>query len=522
MSQWHELVKNHITEVTTTVTILIGFAIGITGVSPTSLPQTTSMLLVIVSAIILLGKWWPRISKQAELLLIKPAGTPLSWLERSIDPFRTASRLSYRLPLRNRYVEGVLFLITILGTTAFSVFRVPAAIREVFPSASPAAMMACKGDGSSKSMLIVVADFHEQTTSLNFEDHIYQLLASRSQWMGRIRVCRAEKIIEDQNQAIELGENAKAAVVIWGRSDEALYEVNIEVAEWDMPEYEWRPFPTSEARTAAFQTSEPFRTGFLTEYILSDLMYMRGDTSGARDLLSKALSPEEVEKLKDNPENDEDLAEAYFLLGYYYDFSASSDPDLDLAIEYYSQALNIDDSLYSAHLNRGKAYQRNQQNELALEDYKTAASLTRDSRPDLAAAALDNAAWLTAETDPILANGFFEQAIALDPLKGYTQRGLARLFTWNQPDQASDDFSKALEFEETDPYLYHFLGEAQLINNRPDEATQTYKKAIAIAEWEPGDRDAMIDGLRILVEKYPNLNQVVMQIISMLESADLP
>ena len=523
MPRWLELVKGHITEVTTTVTMLIGFAIGITGASPTTLPQTTSILLVVVSCILLLGKWWPRISKPAELKLIRPESAPLSGLSRFFDPFRKTSRVPYNLSLRNRRIEGTFLLIVALGTTAFSGLRIPGVVAEVFPSSDKSvAVKGCRGDGSKDSMKVMIADFDEQATSTDFEDNLYALLASRSQWIGKIRVCRTSKVIGDSIGAIELGQKSKAAVVIWGRSNESLYEVNVEIAEWDMPEYEWRPFPTEDAKTAAFQTNEPLRTMFYTEYILSSLMYMRGNTDSARDLLLNALAPEEVTKLKANPNNSLDLAKAYFLLGFYYDLSASPNPDLDMAIEYYSKAIETDKTFYPAYLNRGKAYQRTKQNDLALEDCKAAANAVKDTRPDLAAAALSNAALLLAETDAAQANEFFQQAIALDPVKGYTQRGLTRLFTWKQPDQAVTDFLEALKRDKTDPYLYHFLGEAQLINNQLDDAVQTYKKAVSTARWEPGDKDALVYDLQDLEDVYPPTTQTVNQIIEMLNSADLP
>jgi len=495
LSQWLELIKNHFTEVTTTVTMLAGILIGVTGIS--SLPQTTSLLLVIVSTILVPGKWWPRITQQVELLLIKPITQPLNWWQRLIDPFKATSRLSYKLPLRNRRLEGLILLLIFLGTTAFSVSRTPGVKNEVFPSASPGNMTTCRGDGSHQALLVVVTEFDEQTTSLNFEDNIYRTLSSQSQWLGKIRVCKSEKIIADQPEAISFGEKAKAAVVIWGRSDEALYEVNIEVADWDMPDYEWRPFPTTDAKSPEFQINEPAKTRFLTEFVLSHVLYLRGDTEGALEFLSNALLPEKVRELKQHPDNDKDLANAFFLLGYLYE------PDFNSAILNYSEALALDPELYPAYINRGKAYQEIGQSELAEQDYVKAVSLTKDTEPDIAAIALINLGWLKVGEDQTTAEDYFARAIILAPIKGYSQRGLARLFRWGQTESAITDFSEAVKLEPTDPYLYHFLGEAQLINNQPEEAIQTYEKAISAARWEPDDRDVMVDELRTLAEGLP-------------------
>ena len=86
---------------------------------------------------------------------------------------------------------------------------------------------------------------------------------------------------------------------------------------------------------------------------------------------------------------------------------------------------------------------------------------------------------------------------------------------------AIEDFSKALEINNTDPYLYDALGRAQLLDKQPEEALRTYQKAIAAADWQPGDKDSLIDSLRAM-GKDPTPNQVVTLIINELESAKLP
>lgn len=492
LSQWLDLIKNHITEATTTVTMLAGVLIGVTGVS--SLPQTTSLLLVVVSTILLPGKWWPHITQQADLLLIKPTSQPLNFWQRLMDPFQATARKSYKLPLHNRRLEGLLLLIIFLGTSAFSLSRAPGVKAEIFPSSWPGEITACNGDGSRQALLIVVADFDEQATSLNLEDNIFRQLSSESQWLGRIRVCKTSAIITNQPEAIELGKDAKAAIVIWGQSDEALYEVNIEVAEWDMPDYEWRPFPTTDAKSPEFQMNEPAKTSFLAEFALSHVLYLRGDTDGALEFLSNALLSENVDEIKQNPGNLKDLANAFFLLGYL------SEPDFDSAVKYYSEAKSLDPEIYPAYINLGIAYQEIGQIQLAMEIYEEVVYLTKDKEPDTAAIALINLAWLKAGEDQTAAEEYFSRAINLAPAKGYSQRGLARLFRWNQTEAAIADFSEAVKLESTDPYLYHFLGKAQLINNQPDDAIQTYEKAISVARWEPDDRDTMIDELRLLAK----------------------
>jgi tetratricopeptide (TPR) repeat protein len=520
MPHWIEKIKSSIGEITGLVSLLVGYGMAIRGMSPTPWPQTTAVLVVIVSTAFLCRQWWFRITRQSGLLLLKPESNQLPWLGQLIDPFRSRGHRSYSLPLTRRRIEGVLLSGLILGTLTFPATKIQAIQTEINPAASDVTFKDCQGDGSPGALLIVVAEFYEIDTPLNFEVRLYEQLASRVKWLGRIRVCRSEKVIKDQPEAIEFGGKEKAAIVIWGRSDPALYEVNIEIPKWDLPDYEWRSFPTPEAQTSTFQASEPLRTSFFVEYILSQILYLRGDTSGARELLAVALASEQIEKLRNNPENKEDISEAYFLLGYYHDSPASPEPDLDLAIEYYSQALEINENLYSARLNRGKAYQRNKQYDMAVQDFKTAASLIQDSNPRLASAALMNAFAVYADTDPSLAEDSFTQAVALDPLIAYRQRGANRMFT--QPRLAIEDLSSALALDTSDPFIYHFLGQAQLMNGQPEDATRTYQQAISAAHWKKGDRDSMIVDLNDLGKNHPSLGKVVPTIIELLRAAGVP
>jgi tetratricopeptide (TPR) repeat protein len=519
MFQWVQRIKGHIQEIISLVGLIIGYSMAVTGQSPSPWPQTTAVVIVIVSTLFLWGQWWPRISRQSSLLLLGSAAAQISWLESLIDPFRASSLHSYSLPLNHRRLEGGILSVLTLGALALSFNRLAAVAVEIFPSTLPIPMT-CVGDGSSQALRIVIAEFNKVGNSPLLEDRLYDQLSNHSKWMGGVHVCRIDQVIRNQDEAVELGKRAIAALVVWGRSDPALYEVNIEIAEWDLPDVELRRFPTAEAMTPEFQLREPLRTSFLAEFILSELLYARGDTLAARELLNAALRSAVDEGLDQAAENLDDLAIGYFLLGYLYDEFTSSSPDLDLAVEHYTDALDLDDTLYSAYINRGKAYENNGQPELAIADYEIGASLAADYEPSLAAAALINLAWLYVASDQSLAEDYFAQAILLDPKEGYTQRGLARLSTWQQA-LAIEDFSKALALDNADPYLYHFLGQAQLINNQPEDAIKTYEKAITAANWQPGDRDNLVIDLRTL-EKDPKLIQAVTFIIDKLESAELP
>jgi tetratricopeptide (TPR) repeat protein len=519
MTQWMERIKTSLGEITGLASLLIGFGMGVTGVSPTPWPQTTAVVLMVLSVVFLAKQGWNRITHKSDLLIAGDIRR-LAWSEQFADPFRSRNRIPYSLPLTRRRMEAMILGLMFLGTLSLAMTKFPSMLVEINPAIATGEWKAsCEGDGAPQSLLIVVAGFFETDTPLLFEQRLYDQLTSRSRWLGHIRVCQSEQVIKNRSEAIAFGEQTKASIVIWGRSDPSVYEVNIEVAEWDLPQYDLRSFPTVEAKTSAFQATEPLRTSFLAEYVLSQILYLRGDVTGARELLAAALEPEQIDSLKAKPENKKDLAEAFLLLGYFYDRLGSPEPDLDLAIDYYSYALTIDDTSYSVYLNRGQAYRSMGQSEKAIQDFDAAVTLTRDSRPDLASAALVNIAWIYVDKDTTRANEFFEQAIALDPVLGHTQRGQARLSAWKEPGLAAQDFEEALKSNTSDPYLYHFLGQAQVLNNEPQAAIQTYQDAISTATWEAGDRDIMIEDLRGLEEAYPQTSQTVNRIIKMLQSA---
>jgi tetratricopeptide (TPR) repeat protein len=520
MFHWIQRIKDHVQEIISLVGLITGFGMAVTGKSPAPWPQTTAVLIIIVSTLFLWGQWWPRISRQSSLLLLDTANIQISWLKSLFDPFRRSSRRSYALSLTHRRVEGAILLGLTLGALVLSSFRLSAVAVEVFPSTLPIPMT-CVGDGSPQALRIVIAEFNKVGSSPLLEDRLFDLLTEHSKWMGRVHVCRTDTVIKNQSEAIKLGKEAQAAIVVWGRSDPALYEVNLEVAEWDLRNVNFRSFPTPEAMTPEFQLREPLQTSFLAEFILSDLFFLHGETIAARELLEAALRSAHDEGLDQEPENEENFAVAYFQLGYFYDESTSSSPDLNLAIENYSRSIAIDDTFYGAYLSRGQAYQRNGQAGLAIADYETCASLAKESKPSLAAAALTNLAWVYVESDRPLAEDYFAQAIVLDPVRGYAQRGLARSGNWQQTTLAINDFKKALAIDDTQPRLYDFLGRALLLDNQPEEAIRTYQKAIEVAHWQPGDKDTLIDNLHAMGED-PTPNHAVATIINSLESANLP
>src|SRR5215216_6014087 len=99
MFQWTQRIKGHIQEIVSLVGLITGYGMAVTGQSPTPWPQTTAVAIVIVSTLFLWAQWWPRISRQSNLLLLGSTATQISWLESLFDPFRTSSRHSYALPL---------------------------------------------------------------------------------------------------------------------------------------------------------------------------------------------------------------------------------------------------------------------------------------------------------------------------------------------------------------------------------------------------------------------------------------
>lgn len=512
--------KTYLGEITGLASLIIGIAMILANQAPGPWPQTTSVLVVLLSVVFLWRHWWPQIHRKSSLLLVKPRNE--HWSDGILDLIRRPAKQVYQLPLRKRRVQStVLFGLSVTALMlVYPLFG--GVIYEINPPDIPEGMELCKGDKSVDALRIVVTDFKEQEETFIEERIVDQLLAQIS-WGSGMLVCKVdvdntEDVTKNRIEAQQLGESTQAAIVVWGRSDKTILEINLEIAQWDIPVERIPVYPTPETQSPTFQMREPVLIGFVVEYTLSQLFYVQGDTLNARNRLETAIITVQEMELTNNQDYIENFRDAYFMLGYFYDESPAAQSSSE-AIKYYSLAIEVDPEFYPAYINRAIVYDVNNQIDLALSDYNVVIEKAQQIDPESAAKAYINMAWIYVDSEPDHAESLFAEARKLNELDGLVDHGIASLYYWDNPEQAVEDFSTALALNPDNPYIYNHLGKARLLNGQFDEALETYQQAIESATWEDGDFEVVIDQLKQLQANNPDLKIIIGQIIRLLKAA---
>lgn len=510
-------ISNLLGEVSGFVAAIVAYLVAVSGRSPGPFPQTTAVITVVVTTIALWVWRWSQITRQkpapeSRLLVV---GTVLerprlsSSRDHLLDPFRSSGVRSYALSLMRRRVEAVVLILLSLTIAPWTGFKLPKAIPELTGTSSHVSLpLACIGSEEQDALRVVIADFDEVGPQPQFllENRLFDYLSERVE--GDMAICRLQQVVALRSEALALGEQTQAAIIVWGRSD-VVFEAHLEVAGWDLSGRDLPPLPSEAVADFAFQVREPLHLGFLTEFTFSEILYLDSQLERARQVLSETLAMAEQQGLAED--NAEDLAEAYFLLGFLFDSGISSKPDSQRALAAYSDAFDLDPTLYAAILNRGKVYEQLSEIERAMADY----TLLIDEQTPLAASAYVNRAYLqptrqAAERD-------FESAIELDPLEGHWHRGSIRLYQWNDPEGAVDDFKEAVKLDPKEFFFYHSLGEAQLIAGQTDEAVETYREIIPYLDDDT--RQVVIQELEELSQNLPHLKESVAAIVRTLQAA---
>jgi tetratricopeptide (TPR) repeat protein len=257
---------------------------------------------------------------------------------------------------------------------------------------------------------------------------------------------------------------------------------------------------------------EQIHLGFLTEFTFSEILYLDNQIERAQQVLNEALTRAEQQGLSED--NAADMAEAYYLQGFLS--KESPKPDFQQAVVAYSKAFELDPTFYAAILNRGEVYRQLGEDENARADYE----LLIEEHTSLASSAYINLALLVTESDQGAAERYFVSAIKLNPLEGYWYRGNVRLYKWNDPEGAVDDFNEAVKLKPGAYFFYHSLGQAQLIAGQTDNAIETYQEIIVYLDEDA--RQEVIKELKALSQQRPHLNESITGIIRSLQEATLP
>jgi tetratricopeptide (TPR) repeat protein len=166
-------------------------------------------------------------------------------------------------------------------------------------------------------------------------------------------------------------------------------------------------------------------------------------------------------------------AAAYNDLGNVYSVKGQ----LDLAIQDYNKAIEIDPKLPDPYNGRGNAYTEKGQFDLAIHDYSKAIELD----PKLAVAYFNRGLAYAVKGRLDLAVQDFNKAIEFNPkgVDAYNNRGNAYQ-AQGQLDLAMQDYNKAMELDPKDAQAYLGRGAAYYLKGQFDLAMHDYSKAIEL------------------------------------------
>ncbi|MEH1945988.1 MAG: tetratricopeptide repeat-containing serine protease family protein [Nostoc sp.] len=344
---------------------------------------------------------------------------------------------------------------------------------------------------------IVIANFYntgvDAKNILRTEERLFKILEKDAKNADSVDVCLANETVSNPLEAQNLGKNLNATIVIWGGRDSTSFEVNLEGIKEKIPFLNALSFPSSNASEYNLQTQDiPGLISVMTAFGLSMSYYLNHQIPKARDILTEALATADQRKLgKNNEENAERLAEAYYSLGSMFEVNiddsncAKTFEACQKALNAYEKASEYNKFKPSQNLfNKGILYEKLNLPDKAIEAYKTIIDYEPESNSAVVARAY--------RADVLLSKGEKEEAIK--DLDFVCQRKPANL-----------------EYR-------HSLGLAQLQTGRLEKAKETYQYVNIYVDSNKELKNEIIEDLNTLAKgtKNPDITKAIHEIISTL------
>lgn len=445
------------------VAALLAYILALTGGAQTPYPQTISILTTLATALVLWLLRWPHITQKNELLILLPQNSQSSqnvW-SRIVSPF--SAQTGYAMSLVRRRAEGGLLLAASLAAITFSGLNASAVYNEI-------SLVTCYRTIGTLPRILVVQFARVSGGNIAIENQLVSVLQEES----RFAVCYYRKSANVHSEALEFGGKFKASLVLWGSIDDQILQINFTPRDWVML---GSKVQVDRQKMLEFRVQElDIAVPYLSQYILSQILFMQEDTLGARDSLSGYLDILEAEQTaKIGLDN---IAEAYFILGQMFDPEISEFPDEMRALQAYTTAIQYSQSFESALLNRGFLYYSRKEYKKAIRDFSV----------------------IIDENLPLKMDAYYNRALAL------ASSGVL--------DEAIVDIKAALGMAPTDAGLYHLMGRLYLLNRQFDEAYQAYETAILYANDE--QRIDFIEDLEDLAREDISLSEEVEELIQLL------
>ncbi len=220
----------------------------------------------------------------------------------------------------------IIFMLVVLNVVIWRPFLGPintspeatATLTNMTPIPAPAQAILCQGSEQQDALRVVIAEFKRAETApdLLLTERLFDHLAGRL--AGRVTICKLEQTVSNQAEAGQVGRENGADIVIWGRVDIAALEIGLKAIGGEWPAPHLSAHPLKEALDFTFQIEhEPSYISFLTEFTLSEVLYLEQRYEEAREILDRTLAmawENKIERAKPA-----DMARAYFLLDFLYD-----------------------------------------------------------------------------------------------------------------------------------------------------------------------------------------------------------
>ncbi|MBN1122822.1 MAG: tetratricopeptide repeat protein [Anaerolineae bacterium] len=300
---------------------------------------------------------------------------------------------------------------------------------------------------AESEVLVIVTDFTGDET-IETDTRIYRTLSERVE-ASQLENVRVERLTGNPplvaRDAIKIGEEYNATLVIWGTADQYGLEPRYEVvrnqelipvqAEFGITTAD---LPTFSAYVAQGASNE---FEYLMLFSLGQIAYYSGDYQQAFSLLNEALD------IHVDPARQEQLGwgTVYFYQGY----AAQQTGDDATALESYSKAIEFSPRNSAAYYNRGLIYDRQGSTRLAITDYSTAITLNAGD----ARYFVNRGRMYFILGDYESARQDYDEALRLNPelASAYVNRGLL-YHQEGDIDAAIADYNRGLDLEPDNPF----------------------------------------------------------------------
>ncbi len=331
--------------------------------------------------------------------------------------------------------------------------------------------------------LVLISHFanYSESVGYNVAGRIREALQEEfeGEALADSRVATWAQPLTDHDEAVQMGQEYGATLVIWGEYDSGRVLANFTLPSEQEAVRTVRQVTTPADLSAVINTELPTTARWVALISVGQVHYAAGRYQQALAAFERALS---------YPPGDEGaLASPYFALGYIYGLQG----DTDQAIAYYTRAIEQNPSLASAYNNRGVAYLgRGGGNNLqrAISDFGQAIELV----PTFAAAHFNRGLAYFALGEPYDQQSLtdLQQAQALQPEAPGPNNALCwELSLLGQPEDALSYCESAVATDST-ALSRDSRGLTYALLGRTEEAISDFETFLAWLDTQPEDTQA--------------------------------